>query len=540
MKSTRQRKRGQTLVIIALSATVLFGIIALGLDAGRLYFFRRDVQNAADSGALAGAQELVTGTGTSGPVGLPAQEKARYQAAVYAFATFGATPAHDFSSPGYWAADLTEYAAGNADLKVKLTTPYSGQPNEIEVEFTNTVPVTFASIMGFTKQSVYAQAVAHGGNADPFYALFGTQAGGSGNNVKDDQNGNAQIDDGQSGTDICSPSGSIASIVSNAKIHTPNPTGGYLGINGPTFHVSAHDTHGIKLYWADPSDVTPNLATPLPVPSWQPPSKPALAPAPTSTTLSGGGSWTFNGDTFHNPTGSPIKFHIYSPGLYMTPITIPAGGDYYIFQNGVYYLQGVSFTIAGGTVSNTSDGAPHMKVVGPGSFVGGFSDLNPIGGADGVEFVLDGSSTFSASGNPSVFLVAPTMVPNGQDSIVFFIPRTNLAGSNAVVWDTSGLTPSTSSFRLYGTIYDTDDSTANAYPHGSRVQVQAVSNANYTVTGEVVAPQVWLFNGGFPGSLPASSNCAAGYHEPSPPAGKLIQFNIHYAPHFRGTSYLVH
>ena len=52
----RRRKRAQSLVIVALSATALFGIIALGLDAGRLYFQRRDVQNAADAGALAGAK----------------------------------------------------------------------------------------------------------------------------------------------------------------------------------------------------------------------------------------------------------------------------------------------------------------------------------------------------------------------------------------------------------------------------------------------------------------------------------------------------
>ncbi len=48
----RKGKRAQSLVIVALSATALFGIIALGLDAGRLYFQRRDVQNAADAGAL--------------------------------------------------------------------------------------------------------------------------------------------------------------------------------------------------------------------------------------------------------------------------------------------------------------------------------------------------------------------------------------------------------------------------------------------------------------------------------------------------------
>ncbi len=59
MDSPKPRQRGQSLVIVALSATVLIGVIALGLDGGRLYLARRDVQNAADGGALAGAIDLI-------------------------------------------------------------------------------------------------------------------------------------------------------------------------------------------------------------------------------------------------------------------------------------------------------------------------------------------------------------------------------------------------------------------------------------------------------------------------------------------------
>src|ERR1700747_1909435 len=67
MIKLRRGKRAQSLVIVALSATALFGIIALGLDAGRLYFQRRDVQNAADAGALAGAQDLIPNAVVTSP-----------------------------------------------------------------------------------------------------------------------------------------------------------------------------------------------------------------------------------------------------------------------------------------------------------------------------------------------------------------------------------------------------------------------------------------------------------------------------------------
>src|SRR5438270_14540 len=87
----RKGKRAQSLVIVALSATALFGIIALGLDAGRLYFQRRDVQNAADAGALAGAQELLP-TGSNTTVTSAMIDSAGCQASVYALLGLLDTP----------------------------------------------------------------------------------------------------------------------------------------------------------------------------------------------------------------------------------------------------------------------------------------------------------------------------------------------------------------------------------------------------------------------------------------------------------------
>jgi len=87
----RREKRAQSLVIVALSATALFGIIALGLDAGRLYFQRRDVQNAADAGALAGAQELLPNAADTIPT-TAMIASAGCQASVYALKGLQDTP----------------------------------------------------------------------------------------------------------------------------------------------------------------------------------------------------------------------------------------------------------------------------------------------------------------------------------------------------------------------------------------------------------------------------------------------------------------
>lgn len=53
-------QKGQALVLVAFAVVALIGLVGLTIDGGRLYALRRQVQNAADAAALAGAQELAT------------------------------------------------------------------------------------------------------------------------------------------------------------------------------------------------------------------------------------------------------------------------------------------------------------------------------------------------------------------------------------------------------------------------------------------------------------------------------------------------
>ncbi|TME57226.1 MAG: hypothetical protein E6I60_02320, partial [Chloroflexi bacterium] len=169
----RKGKRAQSLVIVALSATALFGIIALGLDAGRLYFQRRDVQNAADAGALAGAQELLpTGTVSSTIPTTAMIAAAGCQASVYALLGLLDTPFHGSGTdcnpapgayiPGSYGGGISEPAA-RISATVQVWTPSRNNPNEIHVRVTYNVPLTFAAILGFSSSAVVADAYAHGG-----------------------------------------------------------------------------------------------------------------------------------------------------------------------------------------------------------------------------------------------------------------------------------------------------------------------------------------------------------------------------------------
>jgi Flp pilus assembly protein TadG len=534
----RRTKRGQSLVIVALSATALFGIIALGLDAGRLYFQRRDVQNAADSGALAGAQALLPNGGSTTP-GSGNQTMANCQAANFALLNLQATPRDGGCTPtpsgAYNGSAITEPASNNFPATVQVWTPSRNNPDEIHVRVTYNVPLTFAAVLGFTSSAVVADAYAHGGFQNKTYTIFGFDAGGNGNSVNYDQNGNIQIDDGNNGQDICSPDPNQGRLVSNAKWHAPNPGGGWNNLNGQFYYSQASDTHALVTYWYG------SVATSQPVedaPNYQPPLKPST-----------GGTSTTSGSTT-----------TYTPGLWTKSINITGGTN--IFQNGIYYFQDANFSISGNAiVANTTDGYPKW---GP---YGGISDEGPAGdGTNGVEFVFDGNSQFSATSSgghsPSVFFVGPSFNPSGTDSIVFFITNTDsISGPNGTPWsetiDGTKPTPGSYPFQIWGTIYNADTNGS----HGTVVTLTAASSLPkgsnpapvepnaYAVNGEVVSPQVdldggGLVNGSYTASTDPTTNMAACKANPSKfyqvnPAGLVDQFNPHYVPHFRGLAYLV-
>jgi len=525
----RKGKRAQSLVIVALSATALFGIIALGLDAGRLYFQRRDVQNAADAGALAGAQELLP-TGSNTSVTSAMIDSAGCQASVYALLGLldtprdgsgtNCSPAPGAYHPASFGGGISE-PADNISATVQVWTPSRNNPNEIHVRVTYNVPLTFAAVLGFTTSAVVADAYAHGGFYNKTYTVFGFDAGGNGNSVTFDQNGNAQIDDGFNGQDICQPDPAQGRLVSNAKWHAPNPGGDWMNLNGQFYYSQASDTHALIMYWYQ------SVGTSQPVegsPNYEPPLRPAVDANPATT------------------SGNVVTYY---PGLYRNrSILLDKNNMRYQFSNGIYYLQDSNFTITGGTVSNTSDGQPKY---GP---FGGVSDLPAAADrTNGVEFVLDGNATFKAStsGNtsPSVFFAAPSFVSNGTDSIAFFIKSTDtVSGPNGSPWDEQidGTKPPAGGypFQIWGSIFNAD----NNGSHGTVVTLQAVSKTRYAVTGEVVSPQVDLQGGNLitgpytPNTPAPPPGCrSSDYHQSS--AGYLVQFNAHYVPHWRGLAYLV-
>src|SRR5579862_4225463 len=58
MKIRSRRERGFTMLVTAICALLLFGMVGLAIDLGRMYITKNEAQSFADSAALYAAQQL--------------------------------------------------------------------------------------------------------------------------------------------------------------------------------------------------------------------------------------------------------------------------------------------------------------------------------------------------------------------------------------------------------------------------------------------------------------------------------------------------
>jgi Flp pilus assembly protein TadG len=543
----RRRRRGQAIVIMALAMVAICGMLALAIDAGRLYFQRRLMQDAVDAGALAGAQDLVA-TNAS-PNGNPAN--ALFHALDDTFSVFNQTPTNQQGTAFYNSPLNNTVTDAKGGYTVTAVAPSGYDNKQVQVTVSYNAVATFVQVLGFNQVNIQATATAEAGTNAKTYALFAYTSGGSGNTINDDQNGVAQIDDGQDGADACNPSVN-GYAVSNAKFHVPNPNTPKLNVNGVVTVNSASDNHSLYQYWQAP--VGFGTATD-PVPSYMAPDTSATAAAlnPSKKPISPGTSQVINGVTITN-TSTTKWVYVYSPGKYTTAQTIPATGggenanSIYVFLNGLYYFtSGANLTITGGYVANTSTGMPHYA----GSPPVGATDLPAASdGTNGIEFVFDQGSAFSASNSSlandgSVFFVAPSYVPTGSTSVAFYIASTN-TNTGAVWSETFNSTASNvPRFQIWGTVFDASSASSMTLtgvqlgPHNTAPS-DSNSSGQYAVTGEFIGATLQLNNGNVLGN-------AVGTQATCPNPGTigqgapalLVQYNSKFAPKPGVNSFLV-
>jgi len=135
-----RRESGQAAVIVTLMIVVLCGLAGLAVDEGVFQNDRRRMQAAADSAAIAGDQEILSGN--SDQIALAARNDA----------------------------EKNGFANGSNSISVTVNNPpligsYSGDNNAVEVVVSAPRPTYFLNVLGISTINISTRAVAHLGNA---------------------------------------------------------------------------------------------------------------------------------------------------------------------------------------------------------------------------------------------------------------------------------------------------------------------------------------------------------------------------------------
>jgi Putative Flp pilus-assembly TadE/G-like len=172
----RNRETGQALYITIASLVVLMGFLGLGIDLGALRYEERLQQTAADAAAIAGASNLCS-VGNCSPYG-GVTEGAWNASGANGFADNGGGNVSDCGSSA---------AVGTVCVQVNnppQSGPHNGNSNYVEVLVAAVHPTYFMRVLGVSKETVTARAVATnvggGADADCFYLLGPASAANSG------------------------------------------------------------------------------------------------------------------------------------------------------------------------------------------------------------------------------------------------------------------------------------------------------------------------------------------------------------------------
>jgi Flp pilus assembly protein TadG len=136
---------GVTVIVVAILVVVLFGFVALAVDAGRMYEVRRELQRTADLAALSGAGKYAAGNTTTpgDPCGADALACANYYI--------------DANPSAISPIDSRSVVVPTACSRVVDGTSYPCVHTEVT---SSNFEYTFARVLGFDSRSISAQATA--------------------------------------------------------------------------------------------------------------------------------------------------------------------------------------------------------------------------------------------------------------------------------------------------------------------------------------------------------------------------------------------
>lgn len=313
MKTLLRDESGQTLIFVALSMTLILGVVGMATDVGTLLHDKRNLQITADSAAIAGAvQENIN----------PAA--ANVQAA------------------GQRAATQNGITNGSNGAVVTINTPpasgpHAGAAGYVEAIVTQTEPVFFMKLFSFTSMNVGARAVAFNGakNQGCMLALNPTAS---------------DTIHLQGSFDVSAPGCAVIddSNASDAMVFTGGGgtlTAGSVGVVGGATGATGDSTPAPVTGIAPESDPLANL----PAPTYNAASCTAAPAGTTWGPAAAGGTVCYSGNikVQNNVT--------MNPGTYVFPGTLDFSGNGSLTGTGVtLYFPAPNGTLGGNGNGNTS------------------------------------------------------------------------------------------------------------------------------------------------------------------------------------------
>ncbi len=164
-----RERRGVIAVVVALSMFMLFGVIAISVDAGYLLYAQNDLQASANMAALAGAKNFTSGDASSVALSYSAQP--------------GSLNAPSWGNVTVTVALRCLNTVANLPTYAVPCTSYGSQPiaNSVQVTQTATVPTFFGRVLGIQSVTLTAMATAvpQGSTPQPLNVVFVLDTSGS-------------------------------------------------------------------------------------------------------------------------------------------------------------------------------------------------------------------------------------------------------------------------------------------------------------------------------------------------------------------------
>ncbi len=150
MHRALRRQRGQALILVAMAVLVLTAILALALDGGRIYLDRRQLQDAADAGALAGAEQLQV-------LPYPSYAAAHTQALQFVVNNLPGTSTSGLTAP-------SAASWGPLNIGASYTVSMNATPITYQVTLQHSIATVIAPVHGFAPtMQLQVQATAENG-----------------------------------------------------------------------------------------------------------------------------------------------------------------------------------------------------------------------------------------------------------------------------------------------------------------------------------------------------------------------------------------